>query len=84
LGAVAVKAVTKKDVAKFLDGVQLGKSAEKRPKGERRRGTPVAGGPGAAARTVGLLGGYAVLQEYREDNPVRAFAGRLIRRARRT
>ena len=74
MGALSVKAVTRKDVAKLLDAVQTGKTAGRRPKGKRRRGKAVAGGPGAAARTVGLLGGifsYALRQEYRDDNPVR-------------
>ena len=73
LGSIGVKAMTRQDVAKFLDGVQVGKTA-RRDKGKRRRGPATAGGPGAAARTVGLLGGiftFAVRQGYRDDNPVR-------------
>jgi integrase len=74
LGTLPVKAVTRADVQKFLAAVQTGKTAVKRPKGKRRRGAMPAGGPGAATRTVGLLGGifsYAVQNEYRADNPVR-------------
>jgi integrase len=74
LGSMSVKAVTRRDVAKLLDAVQTGKTASRRPKGKRKRGKQVAGGPGAAARTIGLLGGifsYAMRQEYRDDNPVR-------------
>jgi hypothetical protein len=55
LGQVAVKAVTHRDVVKFLDAVQLGKTAVRRMKGKPRQGALPAGGPGAAARTVGLL-----------------------------
>lgn len=75
MGSLLVKAVTRQDVTKFLEGVQLGKSAAKAQKGtgKRKRGKPQAGGPGAAARTVGLLGGiftYAVERGHRDDNPV--------------
>jgi integrase len=75
LGALAVKAVTRRDIIKFLEDVQVGKSAGKTGKGKGRppRGAPRAGGPGAAARTVGLLGGiftYAMERGYRDDNPV--------------
>ncbi|HQS18807.1 site-specific integrase [Reyranella sp.] len=75
MGSLLVKAVTRQDVTKFLEAVQLGKSAAKAQKGagKRRRGKPQVGGPGAAARTVGLLGGiftYAVERGHRDDNPV--------------
>jgi site-specific recombinase XerD len=74
LGQIGVKAATRRDVAKFLDAVQIGKTAARRNSGKSRRGAPIAGGPGAAARTVGLLGGiftFALRQGYRDDNPVR-------------
>lgn len=75
VGSLLVKAVTRQDVTKFLEAVQLGKSATKAQKGtgKRKRGKPQAGGPGAASRTVGLLGGiftYAVERGHRDDNPV--------------
>jgi len=75
MGTMLVKAVTRQDVTKFLEGVQLGKSVAKAAKGagKRKRGKQQAGGPGAAARTVGLLGGiftYAVERGHRDDNPV--------------
>jgi integrase len=74
LGPLAVKAVTRQDIQKFVDAVQLGKTAVKRVKGKPTRGALPAGGPGAAARATGLLGGiftYAVERGYRDDNPVR-------------
>jgi integrase len=74
LGQMAVKAVTRRDVTKFRDAVQLGKTAVKRVKGKPRQGALPTGGPGAAARALGLLGGifsYAVQHGYRDDNPVR-------------
>ncbi len=74
LGQMAVKAVTHRDVVKFLDAVQLGKTAVKRAKDRPRQGALPTGGPGAATRTVGLLGGifsYSVRRGYRDHNPVR-------------
>ncbi|GEP60557.1 site-specific integrase [Reyranella soli] len=74
LGQMAVKAVTHRDIVKFLDAVQLGKTAVRRVKDKPRQGALPAGGPGAAARAVGLLGGifsHAVRRGYRDDNPVR-------------
>lgn len=74
LGHMAVRAVTHRDIVKFMDAVQLGKTAVRRAKDKPRQGALPAGGPGAAARTVGLLGGilsYAVRRGYRDDNPAR-------------
>src|SRR5262249_11454004 len=73
LGNLDVRAVTRVEVARFQDAIHFGKTA-RRGKGKRRQGRALAGGPGAAARTVGLLGGvfsYAVRLGYRDDNPVR-------------
>jgi integrase len=72
LGTMLVKAVTRQDVTKFLEAVQLGKSV-RRVRGKRRRGAALTGGPGVAARATGLLGGiftYAIERGYRDDNPV--------------
>jgi integrase len=72
LGPLAVKAVSSRDVAKFLDAVMLGKTAVKHT--TRTKGVLPTGGAGTAARTTGLLGGifsYAVRAGYRDDNPVR-------------
>jgi len=72
LGTMLVKAVTRQDVVKFLEAVQIGKSA-KRAKGKRQRGAALTGGAGVAARATGLLGGiftYAIERGYRDDNPV--------------
>jgi integrase len=74
LGHLDVKAVTRRDVAKFLDAVQLGKTAVKRVREKPHTGSLPEGGPGAAARSTGLLGSifsYAVRNGHRDDNPVR-------------
>jgi integrase len=73
LGRKRVKEVTTADVHRFMRDVMAGKTATDVKTGFRGRAI-VEGGPGTAARTVGLLGGiftYAVSEGLRADNPVR-------------
>jgi len=79
LGRMAVAAVTKRDVERFMHAVADGKTANTRktkPRGVSR----ISGGRGIATRAVGLVGGifsYAVDHGMRMDNPahrVRKFA----------
>jgi integrase len=73
LGKKRVRDVTSLDVNRFMRDVIAGKTAADIKTGFRGRAI-VEGGPGTAARTVGLLGGifsYAVSEGLRTDNPVR-------------
>jgi integrase len=73
LGKKRVRDVTPADVNRFMRDVIGGKTAADIKTGFRGRAI-VEGGPGTAARTVGLLGGilsYAVAEGLRTDNPVR-------------
>jgi integrase len=73
LGRKLVKDVTTADIERFQKDVIEGKTAADVKTGLRGRAI-VEGGPGTAARTVGLLGGiftYAVKIGCRTDNPVR-------------
>src|SRR5205823_7392118 len=72
LGRMAVAAVTREDIERFMHGVAEGKTAG-RIKTGRFGLARVKGGRGTATRTVGLLGAifaYAVHQGVRTDNPV--------------
>jgi integrase len=72
LGRLAVAAVDRADIERFMHGVAEGKTAG-RIKTGRYGLARVNGGKGTATRTVGLLGAiftYAVRQGARTDNPV--------------
>lgn len=72
LGRVAVNAVTRDDIEKFMHDVAAGKAAAKG--GPGLTASQATGGKGAATRTVGLLGAiftYAVRRRICAENPVR-------------
>jgi len=73
LGRLAVAAVDRADIERFMHAVAEGKTAGQIKTG-RYGLARVNGGKGTATRTVGLLGAmftYAVRQGVRTDNPVR-------------
>jgi integrase len=73
LGGLAIAAVTREDVERFMHAVAEGETAA-RTKTKKRGLARVTGGKGTATRTVGLLGAiftYAVRHRMRADNPVR-------------
>jgi integrase len=72
LGRMAVAAVEREDVERFMHAVAEGETAA-RTKTRKRGLARVTGGKGTATRTVGLLGAiftYAVRHRMRPDNPV--------------
>ena len=72
LGRMAVAAVDRSDIERFMHAVAEGETAA-RVKTKKRGLARVRGGKGTASRTVGLLGAiftYAVRHRMRTDNPV--------------
>src|SRR5216683_6560119 len=72
LGRVAVSAIERRDIERFMHAVAEGKTASRTKTGPRGLAR-VRGGKGTATRAVGLLGGiftYAVRQGLRSNNPV--------------
>jgi integrase len=72
LGSMAVAAVMREDVERFMHAVAEGETAARIRTGKRGLAR-VRGGKGTATRTVGLLGAifsYAVRHRMRADNPV--------------
>jgi integrase len=72
LGRIAVAAVDRTDIERFMHAVAEGETAA-RIKTVKRGLARVRGGKGTASRTVGLLGAiftYAVRHRMRADNPV--------------
>jgi len=74
LGRLAVAAVTRADVEKFMNAVASGATKRDPRKIGPRAVSKVRGGRGVASRTIGLLGAifnYAVRKDLHSDNPVR-------------
>src|SRR6516164_7850431 len=74
LGRLAVAAVTREDIERFLHDVAEGRTAGETKTAKKRGLARVTGGRTAATRAVGLLGAifaYAWRRRMRPDNPVR-------------
>jgi integrase len=72
LGRLAVAAVTKQDVERFMHSVAAGETAQKGRKTKPRGVSKLRGGRGVATRAVSLLGAiftYAIDHQMRADNP---------------
>ena len=73
LGSKTIKGLTSSDLRAFVQNVIIGKTAADIKTRQYGRAI-VKGGPGVAARTMGMFGAilnYAVEQGYRSDNPAR-------------
>ena len=73
LGCKRVSAIGRDDIERFVRDVAAGKTAKVEKTGKRGKAV-VRGGPGAATRTLGLLGAifeFAIARKMRTDNPVR-------------
>ena len=73
LGRLAVAAVTRADIERFMHAVAEGETAARSKTGRKRGLSNVRGGRGVASRTIGLLGAiftYAIAHRMREGNPV--------------
>jgi integrase len=73
IGSRKVRDITRQDVEKLRDDVRAGKTATDERTRKRGRAI-VTGGPGAATRALGLLGGifaFALARGYCDHNPVK-------------
>ncbi len=86
LGSLAVTAITRDDIDRFLHDVAQGRTAVSAKTANKRGLARVSGGQTAATRAVGLLGAiftYAVRRGMRPDNPVHGVARFADRRRER-
>jgi integrase len=74
LGHLKARAVTRRDIERFMHQVAEGRSARRAKLAKPRAVSRVTGGQGVASRTIGMLGAifeYAVRQGITDGNPVR-------------